>query len=92
MRKTKIKQMCARTFLDQTEEPIPKWINIELTADCLPTTPNPPLCPNPPIEEPLNRVILQRKDLIPMSDLAMILCNKLDGAISKGLFDLNDTT
>ena len=87
MRKTKIKQMSARTFLDRTE-PIPKWINIEPTDDRPPTNSNPPLRPNPP-PEPLKRVILQHKDLIPLTDLAMILSKNLDGAIAKGLFDPN---
>ena len=87
MRETKIKRMCARTCLDRTE-PIPKWINIEPTDDRPPTNSNPPLRPNPP-PEPLKRVILQHKDLIPLTDLAMILSKNLDGAIAKGLFDPN---
>jgi hypothetical protein len=68
------------------KEPIPKWINVEINV--LPKA----FTPSQALEMPVKPVIpALHKDLIPLTDLAMILSSNLDTAIANGLYDPKKT-
>lgn len=90
-RETSAKRICGKAVIKRADkmstlartEKIPKWINVEIKVD-IPLVP-PTAVPEEPA--PTKPKIKLHKDLVSLTDLAMILSNNLDHAIAKGLYE-----
>lgn len=82
-----IKKTDVRTIMSRGAK-IPKWIDVEIKVIDRPKSPSPEEegLPTKPVDQKIN------ENIMPLTDMAMILSNNLDAAIARGLFEARTAT
>jgi hypothetical protein len=88
-RKVHIRKIDANSTYHLQAGPIPKWIHIEINQNCCSSSLTCSTTQDSSglrLEQRPSNITMQHADLMPLSELAMLMSHSLSGAIEKGLF------